>query len=469
MKLGIFIATLVVSALISMNIIQAQSIKGHWKGELNVQGQKIPLIFKMINEEGKLSGNLDSPTQGLLGLQFDEVILKNNKIIIKMTKLMASYSGKISGSLKSIDGTFTQGGMEFPLKLNKLEKEIEIKRPQTPKEPFGYQTEEITIANFENSEVKLAGTLTLPNDKGLFPLVILVSGSGPQDRDETIMQHKPFWVIADYLTKNGIAVFRYDDRGIAKSKGDFAASTTLDFTSDVISIVEHFSIDKRFSKIGVAGHSEGGLIAPMAATQCEEVDFIIMLAGPGIDGAKILVEQTKLISAASGMPDEDVEIRGNQQQKLVDIALSNKKENVKKTEITTLLKEIMHFDSLPKDVQEKSEVGITAQVSQFLTPWFQFFLKYDPYPTLVEVECPVLALNGDKDIQVPSKVNLAKIKEALVEAENENYKLVELNGLNHLFQNCKTGAISEYAVIEETFDVKTLDLITKWIKDQAGK
>lgn len=470
MKFGVIISVLCCSILLFTEITGAQELSGSWKGELNIQGQKLPLIFNFkTSDNGEISGTIDSPLQGAKDIKISSITLTDNLITVNSKVIMATYKGEVDFSANSIKGTFYQAGMELPLVLKKSDKDEGIKRPQMPKEPFGYIIEEVMFENFDNAEVKLAGTLTIPKGTGPFPVAVMVTGSGPQDRDETLVGHKPFWVIADHLTKKGIAVLRYDDRGFGKSKGNFTEATTVDFAYDAISAVSFLKKDSRFSEIGIIGHSEGGLVAPMAATQSDDINFIVMLAGLGISGREILIRQVKLITAAEGGSEEKVKLRGKQQEKLLDLAVAEKPDSVKKKEISKLLKEMMNFDSMSEEVKNNAEMSIFAQANQLIGPWFQFFITFDPYETLTEVECPVLAINGSKDVQVPAEINLKMIKQALDEGGNNKYKIVKLEGLNHLFQNCKTGAVSEYALIEETFDPSTLDLITNWIKENTGK
>jgi pimeloyl-ACP methyl ester carboxylesterase len=289
--------------------------------------------------------------------------------------------------------------------------------------------------------------------------VILITGSGAQDRDETIFEHKPFLVIADFLTRNGIAVLRVDDRGVGGSEGKTSQVTSEDFAGDVLAGVEFLKTRKEINqeKIGLIGHSEGGIIAPIAAGKFDAA-FVVLLAGPGIVGEQILYEQGKLINLAAGLTLEQAQ----QNQKLQEAIF-----NIVKTEIDS----IKRIDRLQRTMtngqyslmNDEQKMMVDNQIKTVNNEWFRFFLQYDPYPALVKLKCPVLAINGEKDLQVPPEENLAFIEKALTEGENKNFKTMEIPGVNHLFQTCKTGAIEEYAQIEETISPKVLDILLDWI------
>ena len=314
--------------------------------------------------------------------------------------------------------------------------------------------------------------MSLPTKEGVFPAVILISGSGAQNRDEELLGHKPFLVIADYLTKNGIAVLRFDDRGTAMSKGDFKTATTLDFSTDVEAALQYLQTRKEIDqkKIGLIGHSEGGIIAPMVAAKSKKVSFIILLAGTGIPGDKLLLLQQELIGRASGISEEDL-----QKSKIINIEvfdLVKKETNLEqlKKDITALITKSIKSDpntQIPDGISESDFIAM--QVNEITSPWMQFFIKYNPAIALEKVGCPVLALNGDKDMQVPSKVNLEAINKALTKGGNKKVITKELPNLNHLFQECKTGAPQEYSEIEQTFSPLALVEILNWIQIQTKK
>ncbi len=438
---------------------------GNWSGFIELPTAKLEMIFKISEDEaGKLASKLDVPAQGARDLAVADTRISNDSLFLNVAMILGKFEGKLTSD-STIEGTWKQSGMSFPLTLKKTEVITELNRPQTPVPPFHYLSEDVEYMN-PVSGLKLAGTLTLPENAKNCPAVILISGSGSQDRDETIFEHKPFAVIADYLTRNGIAVLRADDRGVGGSEGNIRDATSEDFAGDVIAGLEFLKTREEIdhSKMGLIGHSEGGLIAPLVAVKSKDVAFFIMLAGPGIVGEQILYEQSGLINRASGITEEQISQNQSLQKAIFDIIL-NEKDSSRQVERLQQTYTNGMYDTMNDD-QKKA---IDARVKAVNTPWFRFFLTYDPYPTLTKVKCPVLALNGEKDLQVPPKENLTAIKKALTEGGNKNFETIELPGLNHLFQHCETGLVAEYAQIEETFSPEVLEIIHNWIRISAFK
>jgi fermentation-respiration switch protein FrsA (DUF1100 family) len=443
---------------------EAFNPEGSWAGTLKISNVALRLVFNVIKDpSGKFIANLDSPDQGAYGIAIDEVIIKDDSIKFIVGVVKGFYAGKIFPDSLKIAGVWNQGGMSLPLELVKSEKVDKPKRPQEPKEPFPYKTEEVKFINNKSGNT-LAGTLTLPNKTGPFTALILVTGSGPQNRDEELLGHKPFLVLADYLTRKGIAVLRYDDRGIGESTGDFRSATSVDFADDAIAAVEFLKTKNEINKIGIAGHSEGGIIAPMAAVKSDDVDFIVLMAGTGVRGDSILMLQTELIMRANGSDEATISRDLGIYRQIYSILVSDNDEETIKRDLSAILDDSYKYLT----EEEKGEVGtkeqmIEMQLKTLLSPWFKYFVKYDPYPTLTKVKCPALAINGEKDLQVPPKQNLSAIESALKEGGNKNYKILEMPGLNHLFQNCETGSPTEYGNIEETFSPDAMKVIADWI------
>ncbi len=436
--------------------MDAQDITGPWNGILKVPGKQLTVVFHISKNDTGYSSTMDSPDQGAKGIPTTSTYFENSALKITASNLGLEYEGTLAGD--SIIGTFKQGGMSFPLNLTKgkIEKNTVI-RPQEPVKPYPYYSEDVTFKN-NKADVTLAGTLTLPQKEGMYPVAILITGSGPQNGDEEIMGHKPFLVISDYLTRNGIAVLRYDDRGVANSTGDFKTATTADFASDVESAISYLKTRKEINakKIGLIGHSEGGIIAPMVAAKSKDVDFIVLLAGPGLPGDKLMLLQKKKIERAMHIDEKEI----SKGQKIFSgayriILESDTSDTNLKNKLNTYFKQ--SFDNKLPEEQVK------ATTNQITTPWMIYFLKYNPVPTLEKVKCPVLAIDGEKDLQVPPE-NLVAIKTALEKGGNKNVTTKLFSNLNHLFQKCKTGLPSEYSQIEETFSPVALDEITKWIK-----
>ena len=443
-----------------------------WEGKLEVQaGVTLRIVVHISkNEDGKPVATFDSPDQGALGLTVSSITVDDKAIKLEMKSIGGSYEGKFNDKKNETTGTWSQGGGSMPLNLKLVEKVSEIKRPQTPKPPFPYKREEVTYKN-ELGKTTIAGELTIPKGSGPFPAVILISGSGAQDRDETLFQHKPFFVIADTLTRRGIAVLRVDDRGVGGSSGNTMKSTMEDTAGDVLAGLEFLKsrgeIDK--TKLGLIGHSEGGVIAPLVATKSKDTAFIVLMAGTGLPGDEIIAMQSRLIAKAAGAKEEDIAKEMKVQTALLKLVRDEK-------DPATLDKKIKEFMStkvaeIAKDDKgsaEELKKAVEGQAEMIKSPWLQFFLRYDPRPVLEKVTCPVLAIVGEKDLQVPPKENLAAIEAALKKGGNTASTVKELPGLNHLFQNAKTGGIGEYGTIEETISPSALTLISEWVVERTG-
>ena len=445
-----------------------QDITGQWNGVLKVQGTQLRLVFNVTKTDKDFSSTMDSPDQGAKGIPVTNTTFDNSKIKFEVANARIEYNGELKEN--EIVGTFKQGGQEFPMNLSRkaIEKEV-VKRPQEPTKPYSYYSEDVTFENIK-ANISLSGTLTLPKKDGNFPVVILITGSGPQNRDEELLGHKPFLVISDYLTKNGIAVLRYDDRGVGQSKGDFKTATSADFATDVESAITFLKTRKEINKkkIGLVGHSEGGLIAPMVASKSKDVSFIVLLAGTGIQGDKLLLLQQELIAKANGISETDIKKSVETNSKLFEMVVKSNDNMKLKTYLTNSINETLKNDTsaeIPNGMTKDEFVSM--QVNQISSPWMQYFMKFNPATTLEKVKCPVLAVNGEKDLQVPPKENLTAIKNALTKGGNKNVTTKEFLNLNHLFQECKTGAPGEYSTIEQTFSPTALEEIANWIKQQT--
>ena len=461
----IIIGTLL--AIMSGNLF-SQNIEGNWQGNLEVQkGKKMLFIFNISEVEGKLRTKLEIPSQGLKELQPTSTTFLNNNLLIDASNLGFKYDGKWNALTGKIEGTFQEGVNSVPLIISKekLEKVDVPKRPQEPTKPYPYQVENVQINN-QHTGIILAGTLTLPKKSTQKPpVVILISGSGPQDRDESFMGHRPFLILSDYLTRQGIAVLRYDDRGFGESSGDFDKATTADFSNDVLSAIEFLKkrSDIDTNKIGLIGHSEGAIIAPKVANQSPNLAFIIMLAGTGTVGKEV-----SLIQALEyrNFPVEDEEQYKVYVQRAIAIASSNKSTHSVKKELTEFYQQSKVLSSILPSNVNKDEF-IENLVLARTNPWIRYFYNYNPTQEIRKINIPALALYGSKDTQVPPKYHLQHVKEALMESNSKNYEVILIDGLNHLFQNSETGHISEYTQIEETMSPKVLEKISNWILNQV--
>jgi hypothetical protein len=394
-------------------------IEGQWLGTLDAGPLKLRLVLKVRQAETGLAAALDSVDQGAKDLPIDSIRVDGEAVRFEMKRLRAAFAGRRTGD--EITGEWTQGGATLPLVFRRVEQAPVLQRPQEPKRPFAYREMEAVFEN-KKAGIQLAGTLTLPRGQGPFPAVVLLSGSGPQDRDEAVFGHRPFLVWSDHLTRLGIAVLRYDDRGVGKSGGKFADATTADFADDAEAALEFLKrrseIDPK--RIGLVGHSEGGIIAPMVAARRADVAFLVLLAGSGVTGEQLLYRQGELLGRAAGASRQQLDEQ--------------------------------------RRMQEKTFAGPNQPA------WLRFFLTYDPAPALRKVTCPVLAMNGELDRQVDPDQNLPAIEAALKAGGNTGVRIVKLPKLNHLFQTVQTGALSEYAATEETLAPAALKTASDWIR-----
>lgn len=428
-----------------------EKVLGYWEGKLNINGTDLRIGFEIKAEDGLLKATMDSPDQGAYDLPCSSASFEEGKLQLEMQGLGVRYIGEPKG--EEMTGTFEQNGMSLDLNMKRNRETTggRTAKPQDPKEPFNYESKKVVFEN-ESADLKLAGTLTIPKDCKDCQAAILISGSGPQDRDESLLGHKPFWVIADYLSERGIAVLRFDDRGVGESTGTFGGSTSADFMTDVAAAFAFLKQQKGIdpAKIGLIGHSEGGLIAPMLAAQNEEIAFIISLAGPGTMGKDLLPEQARLITKASGASEQEVKETYETTKRICNLVAKEKDLEKLKAKIRPLIEK----EDIP-------EAQVDAALQEYSSNWFRFFMAYDPVADWKKVKCPVLALNGSKDLQVPADENLRGIEKAL--KNNKQVKIMKMEGLNHLFQKTETGNPSEYAELEETFSEEVLKIMKDWI------
>lgn len=452
-------------------LLNAQDLSGYWEGPISIAGQKLRIGLNLTKKGDGYTATMDSPDQQAMGIPVQSVAVDGTVFTLDMTALGAKYEGTLSADGKEIVGKFTQGGMTMDLTLRKLDKKPEPKkRPQEPKKPYPYKEEQVKYEN-KVGKVRLAGTLTIPKGKGPFPAALLITGSGAQNRDEELLGHKPFLVLADHLTRRGIAVLRVDDRGVGGSSGSVMQSTSQDFSGDVLAGIAFLKTRKEVNakKIGVIGHSEGGIVGPMAAARSKDIAFVVMMAGTGVTGEEILYEQGRLISKAGGASDADLaRSRDLQVKSFAAIKKGLSSEDTEK-ELAAIAKDALTKMSEAEKTQVGGEAGMAAQLKALNSPWFRSFLFYDPRLALEKLKCPVLAINGSLDLQVPPKQNLPEIRKALKRGGNRDFTIKEFPGLNHLFQHAKTGSPAEYAMIEETISPEALATISDWILAHSVK
>lgn len=443
--------------------IFAQDVVGTWHGTLEFPGVKLRLVLHLSEEDGVWQASLDSPDQGAKGIPGSQVKYTGNVLEIEFGSIRAGYKGCLGND--RISGTFTQNNAPIPLNFQRGE--LKTERPQEPQPPFPYLVEDVVFENLK-AGIRLAGTLTLPQKEGEFPAVVLITGSGPQNRDEELAGHKLFGVLADYLTRQGIAVLRFDDRGVGLSGGTFAGATTEDFATDVAAAVRYLKQRKEINPhhIGLIGHSEGGCIAPMVVAADPEVAFIVSLAGMGVRGEELLLRQAADIFKAMGMPEVEARKKVALNREAFGIitrypaSLSN---HVLDSLFTQNIAVLADAKPLTPMLQKQF---VQQLVSQFSQPWMRYFISFNPAPYWEKVKCPVLALNGEKDLQVAPRENLEAIRTALEKGGNKQFKIVYLPGLNHLFQECQSGLPAEYAFIQQTFSPEAMAVMAKWIQEQ---
>jgi len=433
-----------------------------WKGNLSL-GKTSLLIFIHVEEkEGRLQSSFDSPDQKSFNNPFDETHFKDNTLTCIMTKAKIEFSAELKND--TLFGTWNQGNMSFPLVMTKsTEKTSQKPTFKRPQEPIGkpkYIVEEVSIFN-PKTGVTLAGTITKPKGKGPFPAVVLVSGSGPQNRDSEVFDHKPFLVLSDYLTRQGIAVLRYDDRGVAQSTGRFDTATSADFADDAEAAFEFLRNYEGVNpnKTGVLGHSEGGMIAPIVAARNKKVSFVVSIAGPGIPIVDLLLTQIKDIALVSGASEEDIKEHLLFSHNYFTFLTQTSNYMIAKEQSDSVL----HAFLLKcPDCSEDMIEGFKRVIEMTNNPWFHYFIKFIPEHYWKKVSCPVLAINGSLDVQVSANQNIEAIKNSIVNTSSQSKTRV-YEGLNHMMQKATTGAVHEYSQIEETYNIVVLNDIATWI------
>ena len=458
--LFVFIITSAVTAQ-----VPTPNVEGNWLATLDVGGAKLRLVLKIEKSANGYTAKFDSPDQGATDLPIDSLVLDANKLTFSAAKFGISYDGTLAEKGDEISGTFKQGAGAAPMTFKRVAAVPKLNRPQDPKKPYPYDEQEVSYRN-EKDNVKIAGTLTLPRGGGPYPAVLLITGSGSQDRNESIAGHHPFLVLADHLTRNGIAVLRVDDRGIGGTDIGSLSVTSENFAEDVLAGVSFLKQRKEIDPkmIGLIGHSEGGMIAPMVAARSKDVSFIVLLAGPGQRGEDVIYTQMELIHKAQGTPPETLAHINSLSRKINAIV---KAETDEKRIEQRINEEIAAYGGTLCDLQKRSFEPAAAVVKAFMpmykTPWYRYFIMFDPQPVLKNVKVPVLALNGEQDLQVAWKENLELIAAGLKTGGNEDVTTKAFPKLNHLFQTSQTGLLSEYSKLEETISPEVLKTISDWI------
>lgn len=433
-------------------------VEGLWQSALDTHGMRLRLQLHVSHDtEGQLIGALDSLDQGVTGLPAIHVSQKDSTFHFEIPVVGGSFDGTLNGTKNAIAGDWSQNDTTVKLEFKRSEQPLELRRPQTPTKPYPYREEEVSFRD-EDADVTLAGTLTLPKGAGPFPAALLIAGSGPHDRDESIANHKPLLVLSDHLTRKGIAVLRYDKRGVGNSTGSADKATTLDLASDAQAAIAFLKTRKEIdtSRLGLIGHSEGAIIAPYIASRSKELPWLVLLAAPATKGGDTLLNQSELIGRAGGLSEAQLVASLTFDKEAYDLVRQETNPGILIGKLNDLVKQSGLSSAMPP-------AALEPQLRMMTSPWFRFFLDYDPLPNLQKTKCPVLALYGQKDLQVPAKTNLPVLQKALQDAGNQDADIRQLAELNHLFQHAFSGSPTEYAAIEETFSPEALQIISDWL------
>lgn len=438
-------------------------VEGLWQSALVTHGMRLRFQLHVSHDsEGELIAALDNLDQSVIGLPAVHVTYKEPSFHFEIPFVAGTFDGTLNTAKNAISGLWSQTGATEKLEFKRSDQPLELRRPQNPVKPYPYREEEVSFSN-ETANVTLAGTLTMPKGSGPFAAAVLIAGSGPHDRDETLENHKPFLVLSDYLTRKGMAVLRYDKRGIGKSTGSADTATTIDLAGDAGAAVAYLKARKEIDpgRIGLIGHSEGAMIAPYLASHSKDIAWVVLLAAPAMKGQDTLLNQSELIARAAGLSDSQIVGSLTFDRNAYELVREEQNPGVLMEKLKDLVRESGLDGMMPPTVLE-------PQLRMLTSPWFRFFLDYDPLPSLQNTKCPVLALYGQKDLQVPAKSNLPLLQKALTDADNTHADVRQLADLNHLFQHAYSGSPAEYGAIEETFAPEALEIIGDWLEPRIS-
>jgi pimeloyl-ACP methyl ester carboxylesterase len=438
--------------------------EGTWQGAIEVTNMRMRLQMHVSHDDqGKLVASVDSLDQGIQGIPAAKVTETNGQLSFEIPAFQAEYHGTLSASKNEIAGEWAQNDSAEKLDFRRSDQPLELRRPQNPAKPYPYAVEEVSFSAGDGKST-LAGTLTIPQGTGPFPAAVFVGGSGPTDRDETTAGHKPFLVLADLLTRKGIAVLRYDKRGIAQSTGNYELATLDDLTSDVQAALNYLKARKEVDRkrAGVLGHSEGGILAAQLAVRIGDLDWLVLLATPATSGERTLLRQSELIARTGGLPEEQI-ARSQQFDRMAYAAVREEKSSAA---LEVRLKDLIEKSGLSASMPP---AALEAQIRLMTTPWFRQYLDFNPAPLLEQVKCPVLALSGDRDLQVDADETVPVLRQAYEKSGNKDFTVMEIEGVNHLFQKAQSGSPALYGAIEETIAPEVLNAIGGWLAKHTAQ
>jgi uncharacterized protein len=436
--------------------------EGTWQGAIEVTNMRMRLQMHVSHDgQGKLLASLDSLDQGIQGIPASKVTEKNGELSFEIPAFQAEYHGTLSASKNELAGAWTQNDSAEKLDFRRSDQPLELRRPQNPAKPYPYTSEDVSFPS-AGGKVTLAGTLTIPQGTGPFAAAVLVGGAGPTDRDETIAGHKPFLVLADLLTRKGIAILRYDKRGVAQSTGNAEQATMEDLTNDARAALNYLKARKEVDpkRVGLIGHSEGGILAAQIAAETDDPSWLVLLASPATNGERTLLRQSELIARTGGLPEEQI----TRSQQFDRQAYAAVREENTPTALDARLNGLIEKSALSASMPP---AALQAQIRLMTTPWFRQYLDFDPAPLLEKIKCPVLALNGDRDLQVDADETVPLLRQAYEKSGNKDFTVLEIQGVNHLFQKAQSGSPALYGAIEETMAPEVQNAIGGWVAKHA--
>ncbi|PUZ24261.1 hypothetical protein GA0116948_107150 [Chitinophaga costaii] len=443
-------------------------ITGNWYSVLNVNGHKLRInLILQKKSDTSYSGQLLSPDQMKTGLPLTRAALHGDTLFLEVATANARFEGVWDYRASAYIGSYKQNGLSLPTGFSRTEtsvQDIQPNRPQNPKPPFNYVVQEVLIPN-DSARLTLAGTFTRPSRNKRYPVVVMITGSGPQDRDETVFGHKPFWIIADQLTRDGVAVLRYDDRGVGASTGAYGTAGIADFASDAKAAIAYLRTrpDVDVNHIGLLGHSEGGNILQVVAADNPQVAFAISLSGPGVKGEDMMLKQNELVYRSIGAPDTVVNNRLSNMKALFDIVTTQTEKDIIKQQLTA--EATKQYAALsPEDKAKMPEAQyVVSIVTSLMSPEMSSILRFDPAAYLPRIHCPFLAIGGSRDVQVDADQNLKGMEAELRKGGNKKLTIRKFDGLNHLLQECQECTVGEYKTLEQSISPTVVDFISNWV------